>query len=181
MRGGTLQQINYPTGGYSLFEFEPHTVYNTNTSVVNVTLASLWIHLYSQATFTSTVPFTVTQGTPINMSFNNTSNYGATFTITNSSNTVVYNTPIGNNQTFQYSITLPNGNYSATLTLPQYNNVTGGTTAALTQLQTVQTTNTVTIGGNRIKTITNNDGVTANDVVTSYNYALDNGQTSGIL
>lgn len=181
IRGGSLQQINYPTGGFSLFEFEPHTVYNTNTSVVNVTLANMTIHLFSQATITSTVPFTVTQGTPISMAFNNTANYGATFTITNSSNTVVYNTPIGNNSTFQFSITLPNGTYSATLSLPSASNITGGTTATLTQLQTVQTSNTVTIGGNRIKTITNNDGVTANNVVTSYSYLGDNALSSGIL
>jgi hypothetical protein len=174
MRGGTLQQINYPTGGYSLFEFEPHNVYNTNTSTINATLASLYVHLYSQATYTMTVPFSITQGNTMNMSFNNTSNYGGTFVIKNSSNVVVYNTPILENSSIQYNITLPNDTYQATITLPQYSNLIGGATATLTQIQTVQTTNTVTIGGNRIKTITHNDGVTANNIITSYGYTQDN-------
>jgi hypothetical protein len=174
MRGGTLQQINYPTGGYSLFDFEPNYVYNTNTSTINATVASLYVHLYSQATYTMTVPFTITQGNTINMSINNTSNYGGTFSIKNSSNTTVYNTPILENNIFQNNITLPNDTYQATITLPQASNITGGATATLTQLQTVQITNTVTIGGNRIKTITHNDGVTANNIVTTYNYTQDN-------
>jgi len=181
MRAGTLQQINYPTGGHSLFDFEPHNVYNTNTSIINATLGSLYVHLYSQATYTMTIPFTVTQGTAINMSFNNTSNYGGTFVIKNSNNVTVYSTPVNESYSFQNSITLPNDTYQATLTLPQASNIVGGATATLTQLQTVQTTNTVVIGGNRIKSITTNDGVTVNNTITSYNYTLDNGVSSGIL
>jgi hypothetical protein len=175
MRGGTLQQINYPTGGYSLFEFEPHSVYNTNTSTVNATLANFWIHLYSQGTITNTVPVAIVQYNPINIAISNTSNYGATFTLTNSSNVVVYNTPIGNNTpSFQNTLTLPQDTYQATISLPQASNITGGTSVTITQIQTVQTTNTVTIGGNRIKTITHNDGVTANNIITSYSYTQDN-------
>lgn len=175
IRGGTLQQINYPTGGYSQFEFEPHNVYNTNSSIVNATLANFWIHLYSQGTITNTVPVTIVQYSPIKIAISNTSNYGATFTLTNSSNTVVYNTPIGNNTpSFETTMTLPQDTYQATISLPQASNITGGTSVIITQIQTVQTTNTVTIGGNRIKTITHNDGVTSNNIVTSYSYTQDN-------
>ena len=181
MRAGTLQQINYPTGGFSLFEFEPNTVYNSNTSNINVTILNQIIHLYGQAAVTNTTSFT-TDGSAMNMAFNNSANYSATFTIANSSSTVVYNTFIGNGQVSNTNpLTLPQGTYTATLTLPNAGNLTGGTTAAITQWQTVQTTNTITIGGNRIKTITHNDGVTANNIITSYSYNGDNNLTSGIL
>lgn len=180
MRAGTIQQINYPTGGYSLFEFEPNTVYNTSTSNVNTTINNLIVHLYGQNTYTNTAPF-VTDGTAISMAFTNTSNYPATFTIKNSSNVTVYTSPVTENSTFQYSVTLASGTYQATLSLPQYGNLTGGVQSSINQWQTVTTTNTIIIGGNRIKTITHNDGVTANNIITSYSYAGDNGQTSGIL
>jgi hypothetical protein len=175
MRGGTLQKINYPTGGYSLFEFESNNVYNTNTSIVNATLADFWIHLFSQGSITNTVPLVITQYNPIDIAISNTSNYGATFTITNSSNVVVYNTPISNNNpNFQNTMTLPQGTYQATISLPPASNITGGTSVIIKQIQSVQTTNTVAVGGNRIKTITNNDGATANNIVTSYTYTQDN-------
>jgi YD repeat-containing protein len=181
MRAGTLQQINYPTGGYSLFEFEPNTVYNTVTSNVNVNILNQTVHLYGQSTYTVTSSF-VSDGSGANMLFNNSSNYSASFSIVNSSNAVVYSTNIGNGQVSSTNpISLPQGNYTATLSLPNYTNLTGGCTATITQWQTVTTINTITIGGNRIKTLTHNDGVTSNNIVTSYNYNGDNGQSSAIL
>jgi hypothetical protein len=182
MRGGTLQQINYPTGGYSLFEFEPNSVYNTNTSNVtsNVTLTSLYVHLYGQSALSMTNSF-VTDGTAMSMSFNNASNYSSPFTIVNSSNVVVYTTNIGNNQVVTVNLTLPAGTYQATLSV--HPSSTGGSQVAINQWQTnpVTTSNTIIIGGNHIKTITHNDGVTTNNIVTAYDYIQDNNQTSAIL
>ncbi|MFX7820779.1 hypothetical protein ABTK26_20900, partial [Acinetobacter baumannii] len=40
MRGGSLQQINYPTGGYTQFTFEPHDTYKTYTSYSNQSRAT---------------------------------------------------------------------------------------------------------------------------------------------
>ncbi|MGG9962142.1 hypothetical protein [Ferruginibacter sp. SUN106] len=181
VRAGTLQQINYPTGGYSLFDFEPNTVYNTSTSNVNVTLANLFVHLYSQDTYNASWTF-VSDGTAMNAAFNNSSDYSATFTLKDNANTVVYSINIGNKQISPTNpITLAQGSYTATLSLPQNVVLNGGCTALVTQWQPVTTTNTITIGGNRIKTITHNDGVTSNNIITSYNYEGDNGQTSGIL
>ena len=180
MRGGTLQQINYPTGGYSLFEFEPNSVYNTTNNNVNVTLTGLTVHLYGQSALTNSSSFT-SNGTAMNIAFNSSANYSTTFTITNSSNTVVYNMSIGNGQSSSINpLTLPQGNYTATLSLPN-TTVIGGCTATVTQWQTVTTNNTITIGGNRIKTITHNDGVTANNIVTNYDYNGDNGLSSAVL
>jgi hypothetical protein len=181
MRGGTLQQINYPTGGFSLFEFEPNTIYNTSTSNVNVSILNQTVHLYGQSAITNTTPFT-TDGSAMNMAFNNSSNYSATFVIKNSSNVQVYSTNIGNGQVSPTNpLTLAAGTYQATLSVSNAGNLTGGCTSNITQWQTVQTTNTIPVGGNRIKTITHNDGVTPNNIVTSYSYLGDNGQTSAIL
>ncbi len=183
MRAGTLQQINYPTGGYSLFEFETNNIYNTSTttSYSNVNLASLYVLQYGQSNITMSGTFT-SNGTAMNIAFNNGNNYSASFSIVNNSNTVVYSTTIGNGQVLSNNpLTLAQGTYTATLSVPSGSS--GGAQATITQWQTLQNTvtNTVTVGGNRIKTITHNDGVTANDMVTSYSYLGDNGQSSGIL
>jgi hypothetical protein len=181
MRAGSLQQINYPTGGFSLFDFEPNTVYNTNSSVVNVTLANLTVHLYSQGNFTSTVPF-VSDGSAMNIAFTNSTLFSASFSITNTSNVVVYSATLGNGQVSPTNAaTLAAGTYNATLTCSSSAGINEGASAAITQYQTVTTNNTVTVGGNRIKTITHNDGVTANNVITSYSYNGDNNLSSGIL
>jgi YD repeat-containing protein len=180
MRAGTLQQIKYPTGGYSLFDFEPNSVYSTATNNVNVTLTALIVHLYGQSALTNSSSFT-SNGSAMNIAFNNSADYTTTFTITNSSSVVVYTTSIGNGQYSSINpLTLPQGTYTATLSLPN-TTVTGGCTANITQWQSVTTTNPITIGGNRIKTITHNDGVTANNTVTNYDYTGDNGLSSGIL
>lgn len=187
-RGGTLQQINYPTGGYSMFEFESNTSYKTVTNYVNGTILNLSVHLYGQDTTANSQTF-VTDGSAMNISFNNSSNYSCTFSIKNvSTNAIVYTTNIANAPNPGVTpalssavLTLPQGTYAATLTLYSSSGVTYGTTAIITQISPVQVTSNVTIGGNRIKTITNNDGITSNNVITSYSYLADNGQSSSIL
>jgi len=181
MRAGTLQQINYPTGGYSLLNFESNDSYITTTSIINATILNHSVHLYGQADYINSQAFT-TDGTPMNMSFNNSANFSCAFSIKNSSNSVVYTNNIANNQAASnIALTLAAGTYTATLTLYSTTGVTGGTLATITQWQTVQTTNTVTVGGNRIKTITNNDGITTSNTVTNYSYLQDNGKSSAIL
>ncbi|MBS1509563.1 MAG: hypothetical protein JST86_01885 [Bacteroidetes bacterium] len=181
MRAGTLQQIIYPTGGYTLFEFEPNSVYNSSTTNVNVNLVNLTVHLYGQSSYSSSFPFT-TNGNAMNVALNNTSNYSAVLTITNNSNAIVYTNNAGNGLISPINpLTLPQGTYTATLTLPSYSGLTGGCTAAITQWQSVTTNNTILVGGNRIKSITHSDGVSTNNTVTNYDYSGDNGLTSGIL
>lgn len=180
MRCGTLQQINYPTGGYSLFEFEPNTVYNTNTNYVNVPLSNLTVHLYGQNTYTNSSIFT-SNGTVMNLSISNTTNYPAVFTITDNTNTVVHTQSIPEFGSNNFILPIyPQGTYTARLTIN--NNINqGGAQSLLTQWQSVITTNDVVVGGNRIKKITHNDGVTTNDMITNYDYNADNGHTSCIL
>lgn len=179
MRAGTLQQINYPTGGYSFFEFEPNTVYNTNTSYVNVPLSNLVVHLYGQNTYTNSSVFT-SNGTFMNLSINNGTNYPAIFTITDNSNTVIHSQSVPEYQNFTFTVPMyPQGTYTARLSINTSS--TGGAQSSLTQWQSVTTTNNVIIGGNRIKKITHNDGVTGNDMISNYDYNGDNNHSSAIL
>ncbi len=181
MLGGTLQKITYPTGGYSQFDFGPNTLYGTTTSTINAYLLNLIVHLYGQSALTNSSSFS-TDGTAMNLALNNTSNYPTTCTIKDANNAVVYTTTIQEYSSAPtITLNLPLGTYQTTLTLPNYGNVTGGCTAVITQWQTVQSTQNIIVGGNRVTAVTTNDGVHTNNVVTSYDYAGDNGQTSGIL
>lgn len=181
MRGGTLQKITYPTGGYTQFDFEPNKLYGTVTTTSNDNILYLIVHLYGQSAVTNSSSFS-TDGTAMNLAINNTSNYPATFVIRDGSNNVVYNPP----NTPEYStqnltLTLPLGTYQATVTLPNYSNLSGGCSVSITQWHTTQSLQDILIGGNRISTVTSNDGVHAANLVTSYNYADDNTPSSGIL
>ncbi len=179
MRAGSLQQINYPTGGFSLFEFEANTVYNTNTSNVNVPLSNLTVHLYGQNTYTNSSVFT-SNGAFMNLSVNNGTNYPAVFTITDNTNTIIHTQSVPEYQNFSGTVPMyPQGTYTARLTIN--NNSTGGAQSSLSQWQTVTTINDVIVGGNRIKKITHNDGVTTNNMITNYDYNADNNHSSAIL
>jgi len=189
MRGGTLQQITYPTGGNTLFEFEPNQVYATKTSTSNFTLLDIPLGLKGQGTTSKTLPFTSTGGL-ISASLTNTANYSGTLTVYDANNVVEFTITCGNPQsatplTAQGTFTVPSGSYHATLAFD--NNGTGtidsssGIEAVLTQYHTSTDVNPVIVGGLRIKTITSSSGSNAPNLVTSYSYLGANGQSSGIL
>lgn len=186
MEGGALRKITYPTGGTTAFEFEPNSIFTSVTSVISdAWIANLVLLLYGQdSQFTQTVSFT-SNGNPVTINFNNTSNYSATFSIRNSSNVIVYsNSNVSNNSNYSVPLTLPQGDYQATATLPQYSNTNPGLQVILTQNETVTNSGNITVGGLRIKSITRQDALTTNDIVTNYNYNFDNetnGHSSGIL
>lgn len=181
MRAGTLKKIVYPTGGYSQFDFEANAVYGSTSSNINGTILNQTVHLYAQSDITNTTSF-VTNGMPMNIVFNNSSNYSAFFEIKNISNEIVYSTVLGNGQVSNTNaLTLPTGVYNAKLTVSNAVNLTGGCSATITQWHTLTTQNMVTIGGNRIKTITTNDGVTLNNNITNYVYNYESGNSTAIL
>ncbi len=176
MRGGSLQQISYPTGGTTAFAFEPRNVYSfTNSVYENVPLTSLVVHVYGQSRLTETESFTLSgTGGPCTIYVNNTStNWSPTYTITDASSTVVYNSGLINvSSTLNTSITLPAGTYTTTLSFPSNSGSTliNGANALVGQYQYVPTTRNLTVGGLRIKTITSSDGISPVPMVTSYSY-----------
>ena len=180
---GTLQQINYPTGGYSLFEFGSNNTYITQPVVMNVQLANFFAgYEYGQTALTTHYGFT-SDGSTINMVLTNFTSYTANFTITNTSTgAVVYSAGLPNNPYPQsLSVQVPQGAYTANMTCNTNIAPLTYATAVLTQYQTVNVTNTVATGGSCISKITHNDGVTANNMVTTYSYLGDDGKSSGIL
>jgi len=197
MRGGSLQKITYPTGGYTSLDFEPKNIYTFNaTTLQYVPYGGGVIHEYGQADtpLTRTVNFTLvttggTVGAFVVTAHNTSTNYSPLLTISNSTGNPVASTPMylnsptaGNTTTFTDTVLLPAGNYSATLAFPV--NTTGlinGADFLVGQYQYLPTSTSLTVSGLRIKTITNNDGLTSNNIITSYNYNAGGSTSTGVL
>jgi YD repeat-containing protein len=181
MRGGSLQQITYPTGGTTTFDFEPADSYTLSTSTQQTLLISgsaSSVHLFGQSSHADTITFVSNGNTMTLTAFNNTS-YLASISITNvSTNTVIYsNASIPDNnypsgQTTTYTIPAAAGTYQYILSIPTNGPGSNeGASVSFSQIQTVITNTPVTIGGLRIKTITQKDSINnAIPIVTSYTY-----------
>ncbi|MBS1511481.1 MAG: hypothetical protein JST86_11610 [Bacteroidetes bacterium] len=196
MAGGALTQIKYPTGGTSAFEFEPHNIYGITSSYQNVTLSNMFLHMYGQSGNTTTNSFTVNGTTnSVSIAMTSTCNFSCTLVIKDNNGVTVYNSGLpnwdgftGTNVNAQNTINLSPGNYTATLALDnQANNstVTGSVQTIINQYQNVTSNASMLVGGLRIKSVTNYDGVnTNNNVVTAYGYNYNNttnGQSSATL
>ncbi|MBS1664164.1 MAG: hypothetical protein JST68_24175 [Bacteroidetes bacterium] len=186
MRGGSLNKITYPTGGSSTFDFEPKNIYTFyHTVLEDSTLRTYNAHGFGQTSTTfQTLSFTVPEnGGNCTVHVNNqSSNAQPDFFILNSSNVQVYGSGFVSTSAVA-TISLPAGNYTATL---RFQNVTasellGGATASVSQFRNILHTFTQPVGGLRIKSITNKDAVTSNDIVTNYNYTGGGSQTTGVL
>jgi hypothetical protein len=169
MKGGILEKITYPTGGFTQFDYEPHEAWGTiiakswsNLSSVSGGFGSSPVHVFSQ-------PFNVTTGTVRIKLTNNNGGSVASVELVNSSNVSIVNmsTAIGTTKTEIYSV--PNGTY----TLKLDKETAGGNNgcgAEICQLITTTTLDNIIVGGLRIKTITTNDGISGNQRVKSYKY-----------
>lgn len=181
MRGGSLNKMTYPTGGSSIFDFEPADNYSKSTTAPeNVTFFNMSTHMYGQdSTLPAPVYFT-TNGAAITFAtFNNTTDFQAQFYITDLSNNVVYanqffgdpNHNTGGLHSTLPSVTLAAGTYKASLTFPYGASTGEGATVSFTQLVNITHTASVTIGGLRIKTITQRDSINnLTPIITNYSY-----------
>ncbi|HEV8508043.1 MAG TPA: hypothetical protein VGQ53_21720, partial [Chitinophagaceae bacterium] len=187
MRAGSLQQITYPTGGSTSFDFEPKSIDTFNTSVFqDVFLTSLVVHEFGQSNISQTQPFTLaaTGGNCTIHVNNNSTNWSPTLVINNSVGTqVYYSGPIPVSGALNASVLLPGGTYTATLSFPANSQSTliNGADATVGQWQWVPIQTTLKVGGLRIKTITSNDGATTSNIVTSFTYPGANGSNGGVL
>jgi hypothetical protein len=185
MRGGALKQIDYPTGGNTIFDFEANTKYYSYAQPQITTRVTLSLGFSGGNTSFQTLGFTVT-GNPCNIILSNSlCPWDATLKIKNSGGTVVQQLnalAFGAQQ--QVSITLAAGNYTGELSIANGGNPTPtgqGSTAKVEELVNVVISGNRTVGGLRVKTITNYDGIsTANNVVKSFSYE-DNGVSNGVL
>jgi YD repeat-containing protein len=181
MRGGSLQQMTYPTGGSTVFDFEPADSYPMSSTYQAMVLClNTSTHMFGQD---STVPAPVlfrSDGNPISIAtLNTTADIQAKFYMTDLSNNVVYATQFfgdnnygGGGQTSTLpSVTLAAGVYKAYLSFALTPAASEGARVQLSQIDTLRQFYTVTIGGLRIKTITQKDSINSSiPIITSYTY-----------
>jgi len=185
MRAGTLAQITYPTGGNTSFDFEPKNVYSWTTMVLQeVLLRPLAIHQPGQTNITQTLSFIVvptgTQSTStcvFNLA-NSATNTSPEFSIYDASGNRIYYSGFVSQPSFVDSMPLAPGNYSATLDYSPGTTPDHGATLQINEWEYMPVTTTQTVGGLRIKTITHNDGLTSNNIVTSYDYTGGTGNAT---
>jgi len=184
MRGGALNQITYPTGGFTQMNFEANSVY-TSYNQADTPLDKSSSIGYDGGTSSQTVSFTLTAAPEI-AQYWNTCGWDATAVVRNSGNSVVetYSIP-ANTNTQHATFSLPAGTYSVTLsfnTTP--NNLSGGTGPEISfshaAIETISG-NTL-VGGLRINSTVTNDGLsTGNNIVTNYSYVNGSSQSTGVL
>ncbi|MFT3855873.1 MAG: hypothetical protein QM733_24570 [Ilumatobacteraceae bacterium] len=182
MRGGALNKITYPTGGFTNFTFEAHDVYNC-TSIIQTSRLHMSVG-YDGGTASVTGYITSNGSNPfLFVIYNNTGTYanGGLMNIYNSSNTIVGSFGTGAVGTLDSAyLILPAGTYSVVLTEPTPLHTGNGVEDYVTEyVPTVQAK--TMIGGLRIQQISNNDGVTPTVVNTYYTYTGALNQSSGIL
>jgi YD repeat-containing protein len=185
MRAGSLQKINYPTGGFTEFEFEPHKT---------------WV---SSPQYTPQFAFTMSMGydggyIPIEQYVTLTSNpykinlinapcpYGgqsctAALSIYNSNNELVETVFADRTLTTTKIIQLPASTYRMML-FKDKGSATGDVGCTVNAYEMLTSTNSRNemVGGLRIKSITNNNAVTSNNTVTNFSYET-NGQATSVL
>jgi YD repeat-containing protein len=186
MEAGVLSRISYPTGGYTAFDYESNEIMAGTTTIYDYPLASIVLLEYGQNTQRSQT-FSVTFSTdPITVRYTSTCNYAAQLTIVNSSSQTVYNVPLAqgtpaNPVTDSFHLSFPAGNYTITVALPSNVDLSyfvGGYTGFITQPTAITNYSNVVVGGLRVKTITDNDGISSNNRIRSFTYTLT-GTTGG--
>lgn len=191
MRGALLQQITYPTGGYTNFDFASNYVPTTHINYQLGAIVSLWAgKQYGQGfSATQTLPFTVTgmgtQACTVSVT-NGSTNWSPSISVSDANGVLVYgpyqiNTATtdarGNISPFNNNNNLPlqAGSYVATLSFPQSSSssINGGANASVSQWKYIQYNIKSVVGGVRINSIVKNDGLeTKNNIVTNYSYDL---------
>jgi YD repeat-containing protein len=185
MRGGALQRITYPTGGYTNFTFQANDTYcsyNTYTPTPTNQGYSVGYDGGTQTTGTYTSP--ATSNTFAVILTDNLSSGTGIFQMTNAStgvNAVTLDDVLGGTDT-AYFICSPNTTYNINLSKNSSQGAGYGLMATLTQMVPTFVQGNIAVGGLRIDTLTSSDGLTADSVVTHYTYTANGGtQSSGIL
>ncbi|HEY1212572.1 MAG TPA: hypothetical protein VGE93_02965, partial [Bryobacteraceae bacterium] len=185
MRAGSLQQITYPTGGSTAFDFEPKNVYSwTASTLQSQPLRTLAVMEPGQTNTYQILPFTV-QGSPGTTSCNLHINFDSAHAngdpdikIYNSDSVLIYSSGYIYLSQTDIPQTLQPGNYTAVLEYTGNFTPTAAASVSISQWTYVPHTTTQTVGGLRIKTITHSDGLTSTNIVTSYDYTGGTGNAT---
>lgn len=176
MRGGALQKITYPTGGFNEFEYEPHDTYGTTVSYSYTEQIS-----GSMGYDGNPGPYVTYKDLPAGVYKLEITNEA----IGSSANITVYNASTGFSQSLAAApggadsriFSIAAGNYQFTLSK---GTLGSGCYFSFKLQTTTSTTSNMTVGGLRIKKITTNDGITPNNIIKNYSYSLGS-QSAGVL
>ena len=188
MRGGSLNKITYPAGGYTLLDYEPHNTYTSFTKYMPT------------FRFSASPGYDGHNGTigdggsnPANYSMAFTSN-PYTVTLSNTNNNIagsiatvqiggggILNISANPGETKIADIRTTPGTYNI-FVHKEYATAGFGASINITEQAPVLTSGNAMVGGLRIKTLTNNDGTADNVKSFTYNVANNaSGNSSGIL
>lgn len=180
MRGGALKKITYPTGGHSLFEFEPNYTWVSYSKY-------LWQSRFNQTAgydgnSSPVISYQAFSGGKYKMVFTNPSvGAQALLSIRNSVTDVeVGGWVLEPGQSTQQILQYAAGTYK--IVLQKLNAFSGnGTSVNFSEWITEAVQKNEIVGGLRVKSITHHDGISAaSNIVTNYSYEF-NGQSTGIL
>jgi len=190
MENGALTKITYPTGGSTTFEFEPNTTWINTTIYSKEQRGNVYDAGFSssnQSVDYNNIPFTT------NHYEFELKNHTCLSTVNSCIGSAVLNTSIGGSTNTSIA-SAEGGTTTKTLIVPpaagnyqihmfrQYEGQSGiGAELKIFEIVPTQVQSNAMIGGLRIKTITHNDPVAAQNMVTSYTYNDDNGKSTGIL
>jgi hypothetical protein len=179
MRTGALKKIIYPTGGITEFDYEPNDTYGTIFGFTKVQALSISCGYDGSTTNATTYTFSGNMY-EINLSNANAGSV-SNLVITDGNNNTVFSLSTNPGESKTEYVTLSAGTYTVRIT--KNTTFTGnGTSAQFHQWVANNTTGNLMVGGLRIKTITRNDDLTGNNIVTNYAYKQGAGtQSSGIL
>ncbi len=189
MRAGALQQIAYPTGGSTQFSYQPNDTYVNATNYVNIYRTTMSAgydghngSIGDGGDNPDTSSLHLSGNTYQFIVSNHTGGSTATCEIYSSiTNTVVWNVgSVNPGGTDTFYVVLPVGNYWLYLYKGSASSGAGAM-ATVTENVPFVTSGNDTVGGLRIQTITQNDGLTSNNIVTNYTYTVGGTQSSGIL
>lgn len=178
MRGGALEKITYPTGGFTQFDYEPHDTYGTITTRESEHLTSISVGYDGSNNNSKTFDFP-TGFFQVNLS-NANAGSAANLSVRNASNVLVQSLSANPGETKTAYFNLSAGTY--TLHLNKGTTTTGnGATAQFIEWKTITSQKNIMVGGLRIKSITSNDAITTTNLVKNYTYTTGGTQSSGIL
>lgn len=181
MRAGALQRIQYPTGGFTEFEFEAHEngyfreyyTYEKNTQLFSKSAGFMGAD-YTSATEVLTL---VSGKYMVEMNGSNLLE-GASGQLHIGSNTYT----IGSGHSSSTLVDLSAGTYNVYVTVSNPISTGHGVMGGLFSTTPLRHVEYPLIGGLRIKTLKFNDGSAgATDIIQSFDYKDDIGQSQGVL
>jgi YD repeat-containing protein len=175
MRGGALQQITYPTGGFTKFDYESHKATVDYVQYNKVSRGGPnggydghngYLGDGGSNPFAINMTFT---NNPYEMSIYNSAQGGSARLDIYNGSTLLYSLSANVGEQKTNTIQLTPGTYQVVIS--KLNASTGnGAGSSFYEWVPTSITGPATIGGLRVKSITNNDDMGSPDVVTNYTY-----------